>query len=91
MLNKDTQLPEICDLNVENSCPSTHFCHHGITNSTQNCCIGRLDPCVLSKSEGEGPTRVRRWYFDVQSKQCHVFTFYGLKGNPVCFKKCSSF
>lgn len=56
----------------------------GIYNTTQVCCPGRVDdPCMLSKADGEGTSQVRRWHFDVQTKQCLPFMFRGLKGNSV--------
>ncbi|KAI6199369.1 hypothetical protein M3Y96_00619800 [Aphelenchoides besseyi] len=80
-LAQNSLFPETCDPEREDSCASTYWCHNGLNNRTRVCCPGRTDPCILARTDGEGNTIVRRWYFDVINRQCQPFTFRGLKGN----------
>ncbi|CAD5223251.1 unnamed protein product [Bursaphelenchus okinawaensis] len=90
--------PRFCDVFDEFSCPDTHFCHFGLTNKTQVCCPGKVDPCLLAQSRGEGHIPEPRWYFDISQKQCLTFLFNGMKGNgnnfatkEACERKCPVF
>uniref|UniRef100_A0A1I7SAP0 Kunitz/Bovine pancreatic trypsin inhibitor domain protein n=1 Tax=Bursaphelenchus xylophilus TaxID=6326 RepID=A0A1I7SAP0_BURXY len=74
-------LPRLCNPQEESSCPATYFCHFGQTNTTRVCCPGKVDPCLLARSKGEGPYAETRWYFDISLKQCLPFEFFGMKGN----------
>ncbi|CAJ0956979.1 unnamed protein product, partial [Mesorhabditis belari] len=94
LLNSDNR-PAICEIGAENGCPTTHWCHPGSDPSTSFCCPGNSDPCVLAKSEGEGPLVITRYYFDATRRQCIEFTYKGLRGNAnnflsegACAERC---
>uniref|UniRef100_A0A914EDA4 BPTI/Kunitz inhibitor domain-containing protein n=1 Tax=Acrobeloides nanus TaxID=290746 RepID=A0A914EDA4_9BILA len=92
------QRPRQCNPQSEESCPVTHWCHHGVEPASTVCCPGRQDPCVLPKVEGEGKFSQLRWYFDLETKTCIQFNFRGMKGNANnfvsqedCESKCPVF
>lgn len=76
--------PKNCNLNDESTCPSTYWCHAGITTGNV-CCPGKQDPCVLAVVEGTGNSVQQRWYFDLTDKSCKQFVYRGLRGNSVSF------
>uniref|UniRef100_A0A914Z9D6 BPTI/Kunitz inhibitor domain-containing protein n=1 Tax=Panagrolaimus superbus TaxID=310955 RepID=A0A914Z9D6_9BILA len=73
-------------------CPDGSFCQVS-ENIQQSVCCPKfgVDACLQSKASGIGTASLRRWYFDVISKQCNGFIFKGYQGNQnnfLTFEAC---
>ncbi|PIO77634.1 Kunitz/Bovine pancreatic trypsin inhibitor domain protein [Teladorsagia circumcincta] len=86
-----TGRPQHCNPAMDDSCPQTHWCHPGPDKTTTMCCPGRADPCMSAMSEGEGPLRLTRYYFDASKRQCLEFNFRGIRGNAVRFTQVEDY
>lgn len=65
----------------------------GVESGATVCCPGKQDPCILPRVDGDGKYAQLRWYFDIETKSCHQFTFRGNKGNANNFitrEECES-
>ncbi|CAI5455500.1 unnamed protein product [Caenorhabditis angaria] len=66
-------------------CPSTHWCHVGITAETTVCCSAVQNTCELPMIKGTGNSHLTRWHFDKNLNKCLKFIYSGEGGNQNMF------
>ncbi|KRZ90093.1 Uncharacterized protein T08_15150 [Trichinella sp. T8] len=79
-------------------CPIGYWCHYGADAETTVCCQGEGDRCLLPMLPGIGSEKLKRWYFNQNSRQCLEFTYTGRGGNQnnfltesQCIQECPVF
>ncbi|KRY88769.1 Papilin [Trichinella pseudospiralis] len=79
-------------------CPIGYWCHYGADAETTVCCQGAGDRCLLPMLPGVGAEKLKRWYFNQNSRQCLEFTYTGRGGNQnnflteeQCIQECPVF
>ncbi|KAF1747273.1 hypothetical protein GCK72_023735 [Caenorhabditis remanei] len=83
MLMTPTNEPRICS--PSSPCPSSHWCHVGITPDTTVCCSAVQNTCELPMTRGYGNSHLTRWHFDKNLNKCVKFIYSGEGGNQNMF------
>ncbi|CAJ0950916.1 unnamed protein product, partial [Mesorhabditis belari] len=80
------------------TCPTTYWCHLGVSAESTVCCPGAADPCEQPLSVGNGQFAVNRFTFDHVTRTCRQFYYSGSGGNEnnfarkeACEKRCPVF
>ncbi|MCP9264684.1 hypothetical protein DINM_022825 [Dirofilaria immitis] len=71
--------PQSCT--SHNQCADNYWCHIGAVSQTTVCCPGRAERyaiCLQPMIIGAGNASLLRWYYDVNTRQCLSFTYYGM-------------
>ncbi|VDN07003.1 unnamed protein product [Thelazia callipaeda] len=74
--------PQMC--NSQSECNVDFWCHIGSGPESNVCCPGKVSGyaiCSQPMVSGTGSASLKRWYYDVNSRQCLPFIYHGLKGN----------
>lgn len=83
MLMTPTNEPRTCS--PSSPCPSSHWCHVGITPDTTVCCSAVQNTCELTMTKGYGNSHLTRWHFDKNLNKCVKFIYSGEGGNQNMF------
>uniref|UniRef100_A0A914V4D2 BPTI/Kunitz inhibitor domain-containing protein n=1 Tax=Plectus sambesii TaxID=2011161 RepID=A0A914V4D2_9BILA len=86
-----------CNANLQ-TCPASYWCHIGSNSDNTVCCPGAGDPCLAAMLPGTGTSKLARWYFNQNTRQCLQFTYTGVGGNQnnflseaMCIQRCPVF